>query len=127
MKSSKKSKLQHRNCCAADYLNITTGGEMGAVIKAKEQGKIRHIGGTAHNLSMAEKLVGTGIFSTVQFTVNFIEDAAKDELHIAAREWRMSILAMKGFIDNAGIAFKFLRNHPDVIALPGLDFTERVD
>jgi len=107
------------------------GGAMEAVIKAKEQGKIRFIGVTSHNPGMAVKLVKTGMFSTVQFPFNFIEDAAKDELHIAARERGMGILAMKpfagGVIDNAGVAFKFLREHPDVIPLPGFDSLERVD
>jgi hypothetical protein len=107
------------------------GGAMEAVIKAKEQGKIRHIGVSSHNLAMAVKLVKTGMFSTIQFPFNFIEEAAKDELHVAARERGMGILAMKpfagGMIDNAGIAFTFLRQHPDVIALPGFDSLERVD
>ena len=107
------------------------GGAMEAVTKAKEQGKIRYIGVTSHNLAMAVKLVKTGIFSTIQFPFNFIEDAPKDELHVAARERGMGILAMKpfagGMIDNAGIAFKFLREYPDVIALPGFDSSEQVD
>jgi uncharacterized protein len=107
------------------------GGALEAVAKEKEQGKIRYIGVTSHNLAMAIKLVKTGLFSTVQFPFNFIEDAAKDVLHTAARERGMGILAMKpfagGMIDNAGIAFKFLRQHPDVIALPGFDSPERVD
>ena len=107
------------------------GGALEAVVKAKEQGKIRYIGVTSHNLAMAIKLVRTGHFSTIQFPFNFIEDAAKDELHTVARERGMGILAMKpfagGMIDNARIAFKFLRQHPDVLALPGFDSPERVD
>lgn len=107
------------------------GGVMQAIVKAKEQGKIRYIGVTSHNLEMALRLVKTGMFSTVQFPFNFIEDAAKNELHVAARERGMGILAMKpfagGMINNARIAFKFLREHPDVIVLPGLDSPERVD
>jgi uncharacterized protein len=107
------------------------GGAMEAVTKAKEQGKIRFIGVTSHSLPMAVKLVRTGIFSTIQFPFNFIEDAPKDELHVAARECGMGILAMKpfagGMIDNARVAFKFLRKHPDVITLPGFDSSEQVD
>jgi hypothetical protein len=59
--------------------------------------------------------------------VNFIEDAAKDELHPAASERGLAIRAMKpfagGMIDNADIAFKFLRQYPDVLpqALPECD------
>jgi uncharacterized protein len=107
------------------------GGALEAVVKAKEQGKIRYIGVTSHSLSMAIRLVKTGLFSTIQFPFNFIEDAAKDELHTAARERGMGILAMKpfagGMIDNARIAFIFLRQHPDVMVLPGFDSPERVD
>ena len=107
------------------------GGAMEAVVKAQKQGKIRYIGVTSHNIDMAVKLVKTGMFSTVQFPFNFIEVGAQDELHTAARERGMGILAMKpfagGMIDNAEIAFKFLRQHPDVIPLPGFDAPERVD
>jgi predicted aldo/keto reductase-like oxidoreductase len=122
----------HQIAQEKDWAIVTgPGGAMEAVVKAKEQGKIRYIGVTSHNIAMAVKLVKTGMFSTVQFPFNFIEDAAKDELHTAARERGMGILAMKpfagGVIDNAGIAFKFLRQHPDVVALPGFDSPERVD
>lgn len=107
------------------------GGVLEAMVKAKEQGKIRYIGVTSHSLAMAIKLAKTGLFSTIQFPFNFIEDAAKDELHVAARARGMGILAMKpfagGMIDNARIAFKFLRQYPDVLVLPGFDTPGRVD
>ena len=122
----------HQIAQEEDWQRVTgTGGALEAVVKAKEQGKIRYIGVTSHSLGMAIKLVKTGLFSTIQFPFNFIEDAAEDELHTAARERGMGILAMKpfagGMIDNARISFKFLRQHPDVLALPGFDSTERVD
>ena len=103
-------------------LNAVTapGGALEAVVKARDEGKVRFIGATSHNLSMAVKLVKTGLFSSIQFPFNFIEDAARDELHTTVRELDMGILAMKpfagGMIDNADIAFKFLRQYPDVRA-----------
>ncbi len=122
----------HQIAQEKDWETVTgPGGAMEAVTKAHKQGKVRYIGVTSHNLAMAVKLVRTGMFSTVQFPFNFIEDAAKDELHILARERGLGILAMKpfagGMIDNAQVAFKFLRRLPDVIALPGFDSPERVD
>jgi hypothetical protein len=122
----------HQIAQEKDWEIVTgSGGALDAVVKAKEQGKIRYIGVTSHNLAMAIKLVKTGLFSTIQFPFNFIEDAAKDELHTAARDCGMGILAMKpfagGMIDNARIAFKFLRQHSDVLALAGFDSLERVD
>lgn len=107
------------------------GGAMEAVIKAKEQGKIRHIGITSHSLPMAIKLIKTGLFSTIQFPFNFIEKDAKDELHVVAKEMNLGILAMKpfagGMIDNAQIAFKFLRQFPDVLPIPGFHSVESVE
>jgi predicted aldo/keto reductase-like oxidoreductase len=122
----------HQIAQEKDWEAVTgPGGAMEAVIRAKDQGKIRYIGVTSHNLAMAVQLVKTGMFSTVQFPFNFIEDAAQDELHAVARERGMGILAMKpfagGVIDNARIAFKFLRKYPDVIPLPGFDSSEKVD
>jgi hypothetical protein len=107
------------------------GGALEAVVKAREEGKVRLIGVTSHNLSMAVRLVKTGLFSSIQFPFNFIEDAAKDELHVAARERGLGILAMKpfagGMIDNAAIVFKFLRRYPEIVPLPGFDSTDGVD
>jgi len=106
-------------------------GALEATIKAKEQGKIRHIGVTSHSLPMAIKLIKTGIFETVQFPFNFIEDAAKDELHIIARQMDIGIIVMKpfagGVIDNAALAFKFLRQYPDLVVIAGYDSVESID
>ena len=113
--------------------DLITGpnGALEAVIKAKEQGRIRHIGITSHSLAMAIKLIKTGIFETVQFPFNFIEDAAKDDLHIVAREMDIGIIVMKpfagGVIDNAALAFKFLRQYPDLVVIPGYDSVESID
>lgn len=110
---------------------ISPSGALEAVTRAKAQGKIRHLGITSHSLPMAIKLIKTGLFSTIQFPFNFIEKDAKDELHQTARKLNLGILAMKpfagGMIDNAKIAFKFLRQYPDVLPIPGFHSIESVD
>ncbi|HET6461897.1 MAG TPA: aldo/keto reductase, partial [Syntrophales bacterium] len=107
------------------------GGALEAAVRARKQGKIRFIGVTSHNLAMAVKLVKTGLFSTIQFPFNFIEDEPKVELHKEARKRGMGILGMKpfagGVIDNAKLAIKFLRQHKDVLPLPGFDSVASVD
>lgn len=107
------------------------GGALEMVQRAKEAGKIRWIGVTSHSRTMAIKLIQTGLFATVQFPFNFIEEAAKEDLHQEARRIGVGILAMKpfagGVIDNAPIAFKFLRQFPDVLPLPGFDSIASVD
>lgn len=106
-------------------------GVLEAALKAKQAGKIRHIGVTSHSVEMAAKLVKTGLFSTIQFPFNFIESRPVEELHPLARQEGMGILAMKPFgggaLDNGELCFKFLRQFPDVIPLPGFDAVEQVD
>jgi predicted aldo/keto reductase-like oxidoreductase len=122
----------HQVAQSRDWEVVTgPGGALDALVKAREQGKIRHLGVTSHNLAMAVRLVKTELFETVQFPFNFIEPEARDELHQIARERNIGIIAMKpfagGVIDNAVPAFKFLRQYPDVIPIPGYDSVAAVD
>ena len=107
------------------------GGALEAVVKAKLAGKVRHIGVTSHSLEMAVKLVKTELFSTIQFPFNFIEPDASTELFPLARDLRVGILVMKpfagGVIDNADIVFKFLRQFPYAVPIPGYDSEQSVD
>lgn len=101
------------------------GGALEALQKAKQQGKIRYLGVSSHSRPMAIKLIETGLFSTIQFPFNFIEQDAEQDLFPVARKMGVGILAMKpfagGMIDNARIVFKYLRQYSDVIPLPGFD------
>ena len=110
---------------------IKEGGAWEEARKAKEEGKIRFLGVSSHNLPMAIKLVKTGLFSTVQFAFNFIEPDAANELHPYARENGIGVLIMKpfagGFIDNASIAFKYLRQFPGILPIPGYDSVKSID
>ena len=122
----------HQVAQEKDWNAITApGGALEAVVRAREEGKVRWIGVTSHNLSMALKLVRTGLFSSIQFPFNFIEDAGKDELLPAARGRGLGILAMKpfagGMINNAIVAFKFLRQYPEILPIPGYDSVEAVE
>ena len=107
------------------------GGALAVLQKAKEAGKIRNLGITSHSRPMAAKLIQTGLFGTIQFPFNFIEEAAAQDLHPEARRLGLGILAMKpfagGMIDNATIAFKYLRQFSDVLPLPGFDSVAAVD
>ena len=103
----------------------------GGLIRAREAGQIRHLGVTSHSLEMAIRLVQTGLFSTVQFPFNFVEIEAAPVSHPLAREQQLGVLAMKpfcgGLVDNARVAFAYLRQFPDVIPLAGWDSVARVD
>lgn len=122
----------HQLSLEGDYQTVTgPDGALEAIFRARQAGKIRHVGVTSHSLEMAVRLVKSGFFSTVQFPFNFIESKPIQELHPAARQAEVGILAMKpfggGVLDNAELCFKFLRQFPDVIPLPGFDAVSQVD
>lgn len=110
---------------------IAPGGALEAAVKAKEQGKIRHIGVSSHSYTMALKLIKTGLFATVMFPFSFMEDSAKGEMLSLTHQMEMGFLSMKpfggGVIDNAKLAFKFLRQYPEAIPIPGFDSVAYVD
>lgn len=114
-------------------LETITGpnGALEAVVRAQKKGHIRHLGVTSHSLEMAIKLVQTGLFSTVQFPFNFIETEAAEALHPLAQERGLGVLAMKpfcgGLVEDARVAFAFLRQYAAVIPLAGCDSVERVE
>jgi predicted aldo/keto reductase-like oxidoreductase len=122
----------HQIAQEKDWQTVTApDGALAALVRAKKAGKIRYLGVTSHNISMAVKLVKTGFFSTIQLPFNFIEDAAQEELLPVARELGMGIIAMKpfagGVIDDVEIAIKYLRQHPGVVPIPGCDSVSSVD
>jgi uncharacterized protein len=110
---------------------IGPGGALEAAQKALKEGKIRHLGVTSHNQAMAVKLIKTGLFKTVQFPFNFIEPADKSELYRLACKMKLGIIAMKpfagGVIDDGNLAFRYLRQFPEITPIPGFESLKQVD
>jgi len=107
------------------------GGAYEAAVQARDEGKIGHIGFTAHNLDIAEKACRTGLFATVQVPFNFIEHDPAEKLFPLAHENDMGIIAMKpfggGMLDRAELCFGFLQQYGKVIPIPGLQSRQEVD
>lgn len=122
----------HQVSKESEWEEITgPNGAMEAILKARDEGKVRHIGFTSHNLNVAIKIAKTGQFATVQFPFNFIESDPEKELFPLAREIGMGILAMKPFgggaLDDGKLALKFILQSKGVVPLPGFDATWQVD
>ena len=122
----------HQVTKESEWKEITgPNGAMEAILKARDEGKVRHIGFTSHNLNVAIKIAKTGQFATVQFPFNFIESDPEKELFPLAREIGMGILAMKPFgggaLDDGKLALKFILQSKGVVPLPGFDATWQVD
>ena len=65
-----------------------------ALLEAKNEGKIKHIGITSHSLETISKAVEGGKFETIQFPYNIVEDQA-DEVFKRAYEKGIGTITMK--------------------------------
>jgi aryl-alcohol dehydrogenase-like predicted oxidoreductase len=94
---------------------LAPGGAYEALARARDEGKIRFIGLSSHNIATAIRACRTGKFDTLQFPFNFIECDPADELFGIAREMDMGIIAMKplggGLLERADLCFRFLQQH----------------
>jgi uncharacterized protein len=74
---------------------LAPGGPHEIVHKAREAGKVRHIGITSHRLSVAKEALLTDYFETVMVGLNFVNTEAADELLPLARQRDVGIIIMK--------------------------------
>ncbi|MGX4598389.1 aldo/keto reductase [Faecalimicrobium sp. JNUCC 81] len=101
-----------------------------ALLEAKQEGKIKHIGITSHGLETIEKAIESDKFTTIQFPYNIVEGQA-DKAFRKANEKGIGIIVMKplagGAIDNATLAIKYIlsKDYIDVV-IPGMDSVEQV-
>jgi len=106
-------------------------GPMNVLNKAKKDGLIKHIGVSSHSMDIAKELVASGQFETIMFPFNFIAREAAEELIPLAKEHDVGFIAMKplagGMLDNIEIAFKYLFQFPDIVAIPGIETVEEIE
>jgi len=106
-------------------------GPIAVVEEAKRKGIIKHIGITSHTMEVAKEAVKTDRFDTIMFPFNFITCEAVDELLPLAREHDVGFIAMKplagGRLDNVALAFKYLRQFPDVLLIPGIERPSEIE
>ena len=66
------------------------------MLEAKEQGKIRHIGVTAHKLGVAKECIESGLYETLQYPLSYISSKKELDLVHLCKEHNMGFIAMKG-------------------------------
>lgn len=92
--------------------------------KAKKEGKIRHIGITAHKIGIAREAIESGLYETLQFPLSYISCESESELPGLCREKNMGFIAMKalagGLITNSAAAFAFMSQFDNVMPIWGI-------
>lgn len=102
-----------------------------AILKAKEQGKVKHIGITNHRLAVANEAVDSGLYETLQFPFCYLATEKDIELVEKCKEKDMGFVAMKalsgGLITNSAAAYAYLAQYDNVLPIWGVQREKELD
>ena len=100
-----------------------------AMLQAKEQGKIRHIGITAHLIGVAEEIVSSGLYETLQFPFSYLASERDIALVEKTQDAGMGFIAMKGLagglLTNSEACMAFMDQYP-VLPIWGIQREEEL-
>ena len=92
--------------------------------EAKEKGLIRHIGITAHKLAVAQEIVASGLYETLQYPFSYLSSEKEVALVRACKEAGMGFICMKalagGLITRSDAAMAFMTQFDDLVPIWGI-------
>ena len=101
-----------------------------AMVEAKERGMIRHIGITAHLIGVAEEIVESGLYETLQFPFSYLANDREIRLVENTVRAGMGFIAMKGLcgglLTNSTACMAFMQQYP-VLPIWGIQREEELD
>ncbi|MBC7190607.1 aldo/keto reductase, partial [Candidatus Aerophobetes bacterium] len=112
---------------------ISSHGALDGLLKAKKQGKIKHIGITGHNPSLLKKAIEEREeFETVQFPFNIVEDEEdKFSLIKTAKKLNVGIIVMKplagGVIPYPSLCLRWILQQGADTVIPGMILPSEIE
>ena len=102
-----------------------------AMLQAKEDGMVNHIGITTHKITMAHDAIETGLYETLQYPFSYLSGSEEIELVEKCKSLDVGFLAMKamggGLIKNSKASFAFLNQFDNVLPIWGIQKLEELD
>lgn len=102
-----------------------------AMIEAKNQGKIKHIGITTHKISHAHEALDSGLYETLQYPFSYLSGNEELELVEKCRQLDVGFIAMKamggGLIKNSKASFAYINQFENVLPIWGIQKIEELD
>ncbi len=101
------------------------------MLKAKEMGKIRHIGGTAHKIGVAREIAESGLYETLQYPFSYLASDEEKELVKLCNENNVGFICMKGLagglITNSKAAMAFISQYDGAVPIWGIQREKELD
>lgn len=107
-------------------------GVMEALIDAKKEGIIKHIGITSHNPDTAIEAIKSEQFEIMMFPLDFVAYDYGHTVLSACRQYNIDFLAMKPLAggalgENVDLALRFLLEIADVLPVVGIETTKELE
>ncbi len=101
------------------------------MLRAKEEGKIRHIGGTAHKIGIAKELIESGLYETVQYPFSYLATDQEADLIRMCNENNVGFIGMKGLagglITNSRAAMAYISQFDGAVPIWGIQREKELD
>ena len=102
-----------------------------AMLEARKQGKVRHIGITNHRLNIAKEAIESGLYETLQFPFSYLASDKDIELVNMCKKADMGFVAMKalsgGLITNSKAAYAYIAQYDNVLPIWGIQKETELD
>ena len=102
-----------------------------AMLEAKEQGKIKHIGITNHRLHVAKEAVESGLYDTLQFPFSYLASDKEEKLVRLCKEKDVGFICMKalsgGLITRSDVAYAYLAQFDTTLPIWGIQKEKELD
>lgn len=112
------------HCANQVYAPGDGTGMYECMLEAKAQGKIRHIGITAHKIRIAFDAVESGLYETLQYPFSYLAAEREKELVAKCKEKNVGFIAMKGLagglINKSEAAMAFMTQYDNVLPIWGI-------
>lgn len=112
------------HCVGQCYKPGDGTGMYECMLEAKKQGKIRHIGVTAHKIGVAYECVESGLYETMQFPFSYLSGPQEIRLVQMCQENDVGFVCMKGLagglISNSRAAMAYMCQYPNTLPIWGI-------
>lgn len=123
--------LYQLHCVPQCYRPNDGTGMYECMLEAKRQGKIRHIGITAHKIGVAEEIIDSGLYETLQFPFSYLSSERERALADKCKAADMALIAMKalagGLITDSAAAFAYIAQFDNVLPIWGIQREAELD
>lgn len=123
--------LYQFHCVNRCYAPGDGTGMYECMLEAQAQGKIRHIGITTHKLGVAEEIVASGLYETLQYPFSYLSSEREEALVRACKQANMGFIAMKalagGLITNAKAAMAYMQQFDNALPIWGVQRPQELD